>query len=151
MNRAIPFYHGRLLEITLTVLFKTRYFFKLYHLCAFSCVVLISPLLQMFCHRHYICAASARCGLSCVLSTSQPFSFNHINISSQSKKFILCPIISYESIDQFDQGYNARKVNCSCVHIETSSLSAEFVNKNRCFSVRLVSDEDKSITFFKFL
>ena len=34
------------------------------------------------------------------------------------------------------QGYNARKVNC--VHIETSSLWAEFVNKNRCITVRLV-------------
>ena len=32
-----------------------------------------------------------------------------------------------------------------CVHIETSSLWAEFVNKNRCFSVPLVSEEDKSI------
>ena len=27
-----------------------------------------------------------------------------------------------------------------CVHIETSSLWAEFVNKNRCISVRLVSE-----------
>ena len=127
--------------ITLTVLFKTRYFFKLYHLCAFSCVVLISPLLQMFCHRHYICAASARCGLSCVLSTSQPFSFNHINISSQTKKFILCPIIIYEPIDQFDQGYNARKVNCRCVfsaYILKPVIWVEFVNKmHQClFSIR---------------
>ena len=29
-----------------------------------------------------------------------------------------------------------------CVHIETSSLWEEFVNKNRCISVRLVSEED---------
>jgi len=47
------------------------------------------------------------------------------------------------------QGYNARKVNCSCVytalHIETNW--AEFVNKNRCISVRLVSEEVKSIKF----
>ena len=28
-----------------------------------------------------------------------------------------------------------------CVRIETSSLLAEFVNKNRCISVRLVSEE----------
>ena len=34
-----------------------------------------------------------------------------------------------------------------CVHIETSSLRAEFVNKNRCISVRLVSEEVKSIKF----
>ena len=45
---------------------------------------------------------------------------------------------------------NARKFNCGCTcilcaHIETSSLWAEFVNKNRCISVRLVSEEDKSI------
>ena len=30
-----------------------------------------------------------------------------------------------------------------CVHIETSSLLAEFLSKNRCISVRLVSVEDK--------
>ena len=47
----------------------------------------------------------------------------------------------------FKKSYNARRVNCSilCEHIETSSLWAEFVNKNRCLSVRLVSEEDKSI------
>ena len=33
----------------------------------------------------------------------------------------------------------------SCVHIETSSLWVEFVNRNRCISVRLVSEEDKII------
>jgi drug/metabolite transporter superfamily protein YnfA len=48
------------------------------------------------------------------------------------------------------QGCNARKVNCgrvysAYVHIETSSLWAEFVNKNRCISVCLVSEEVKSI------
>ena len=32
-----------------------------------------------------------------------------------------------------------------CVHIETGSLWAEFVNKNRCISDCLVSVEDKSI------
>jgi len=32
-----------------------------------------------------------------------------------------------------------------CAHIETSSLWAEFVNKNRCISVRLVSEEIESI------
>ena len=32
-------------------------------------------------------------------------------------------------------------------YIETSSLWAEFVNKNRCISVRLVSEEVKSIEF----
>ena len=31
-----------------------------------------------------------------------------------------------------------------CVHIETSPLWAEFVYKNRCISVRLVSEEVKS-------
>ena len=37
------------------------------------------------------------------------------------------------------QGTNARKVNFGClcwVPIKTSSLWAEFVNKNRCISVR---------------
>ena len=33
------------------------------------------------------------------------------------------------------KGYKARKANCSCVHIKTSSLWAEFVNKNRFISV----------------
>ena len=32
-----------------------------------------------------------------------------------------------------------------CVHIKTSSLWAEFVNKNRCISVRLVSEKDKHL------
>ena len=36
------------------------------------------------------------------------------------------------------QGTNTRKV-ILCVHIETSSLWAEFVNKNRCISVRLIT------------
>ena len=36
------------------------------------------------------------------------------------------------------------------VHIETSSLWAEFVNKNRCISVRLVSEEVKSLNFDSF-
>ena len=34
-----------------------------------------------------------------------------------------------------------------CVHIETSSLWAEFVNKNRFISVRIVAEEVKSINF----
>ena len=38
-------------------------------------------------------------------------------------------------------------VYSACVHIETSPLWAEFVNKNRCISVSLVSEEVKSITF----
>ena len=37
-----------------------------------------------------------------------------------------------------------------CVHVETSSLWAEFVNKNRCISVRLGSEEVKSIKFDNF-
>ena len=45
------------------------------------------------------------------------------------------------------QGCNARNVKgcILCVHIETSSLWAEFVNKNGRISVRLVSEEIKSI------
>ena len=37
-----------------------------------------------------------------------------------------------------------------CVHIETSSLWAEFVNKNRCINVGLVFEEVKSIKFDNF-
>ena len=59
--------------------------------------------------------------------------------------------MSYE-YDRTHQGCNARKVNCSCVysayvHIETSSLWVEFVNKNRDICVRLVYEEVKSIKF----
>ena len=36
-------------------------------------------------------------------------------------------------------------VYTSCVHIETSSLWAEFVNNNICVSVRLVSEEEQCI------
>jgi len=37
-----------------------------------------------------------------------------------------------------------------CVHNETSSLWAEFVNKNRCISVRLVSWRLKALNFNNF-
>ena len=50
------------------------------------------------------------------------------------------------------QGCNARKVNCCCVYsayvFKTSSFWAEFKNKSRCISVRLVSEEVKSIKFW---
>ena len=42
------------------------------------------------------------------------------------------------------------KLRILCVHIEASSLWAEFVNKNRYISVTLVSEEDKSIDFENF-
>ena len=44
----------------------------------------------------------------------------------------------------FSQGFNARKVNFAVVYT-LRTYWAEFVNKNRCISVRLVSEEDKSI------
>ena len=43
------------------------------------------------------------------------------------------------------QGYNARKLNCSCLYIETrepENPEMEFVNKNICISASLVSKED---------
>ena len=51
-----------------------------------------------------------------------------------------------------DQGYNARKLQLCilCVQIETSTLWAEFVNKNKCISVRLVSEKDKELNFENF-
>ena len=42
---------------------------------------------------------------------------------------------------------NTLQLRILCVHIETSSLWAEFVNVNRCISVRLVSEEARSIQF----
>ena len=44
------------------------------------------------------------------------------------------------------QGYNARK-DCGCVRIKISSLMPEFIDKNRCISVCLVTGEVKSIKF----
>ena len=49
--------------------------------------------------------------------------------------------------------YNAREsgkksyllLRILCVHIETSSLGDVYINKNKCFSVSLVSEEDKRI------
>jgi len=47
------------------------------------------------------------------------------------------------------QGTNARKVNCGRVYsayiLKPVLSGAEFVNKNRCISVCLVAEEDKSI------
>ena len=40
--------------------------------------------------------------------------------------------------------------NLSLSMIETSSLWAEFVNKNRCISVRVESEDVKSIKFDNF-
>ena len=51
-------------------------------------------------------------------------------------------------VGECDQSTNARKVNC--VHIETSSLWAEFVNKNICISARLVSEGIKTFNFDNF-
>ena len=54
---------------------------------------------------------------------------------------------SVQKYGQF-QGYDARKVNC--VHIETSSLWAEFVNKNRCIVFVLYRRRLKSLHFDNF-
>ena len=43
------------------------------------------------------------------------------------------------------QGKLIAVVYTLCTYIETSSFWAEFVNKNRCISLRRVSEEDKSI------
>ena len=52
----------------------------------------------------------------------------------------------YRDLDSLNQGTNARKINCGRVYSAyASSLWAEFVNKNRFISVRLVSEEVKSI------
>jgi len=48
------------------------------------------------------------------------------------------------------QGKLSAVLRILCVHIETSSLRAEFVIKNRCLSVCLVSEEVKSIKFDNF-
>ena len=45
------------------------------------------------------------------------------------------------------QGKSIAVAYTLCVHIKMSSLWAEFVNKNNCISVRLVSEEHKSIEF----
>ena len=51
------------------------------------------------------------------------------------------------------QGYNPRKANCAQlrIHIETSSLWGEFVNKNRCISVCSYSTFAAKINFSDFI
>ena len=53
--------------------------------------------------------------------------------------------------DSQEQGYNARKVSCSCVFsafILKLVLFGGFLNKNRCISVSLVSEEVKKALNF---
>ena len=59
-------------------------------------------------------------------------------------------IVEFVAVKVIMQGKLIAVACTSCVHIETSSFWTEFVNKNRCIIVRLVSEEDKSIEFLKF-
>ena len=56
--------------------------------------------------------------------------------------------------NSYNQGCNARKVNCGRVYsayiLKPVLFMVEFVNKNICISVRLVSEEVKSIKFDNF-
>ena len=67
--------------------------------------------------------------------------------------FRVLPVTYHKYLAMFliNQEYNARKVNCGRVYsaytLKPVSPWAEFVNKNRCISVRLVSEEVKSIAF----
>ena len=49
---------------------------------------------------------------------------------------------SYKNVSKVIKQGKLIAVSMLCVHIETSSLWAGFVNKNRRISVRLVSEED---------
>ena len=59
--------------------------------------------------------------------------------------------VNTNEINSLNKDYNAKKVNCSYVYsayiLNPVLLGVEFVNKNRCSSVRLVSEEVKSIKF----
>ena len=64
-----------------------------------------------------------------------------VNLSSEKKT---------DNLAEFKvimQGKLIAVANTLRTYIETSSLWAEFVNKKRCISVRLVYGEDKSIKF----
>ena len=71
-----------------------------------------------------------------LLLTKSVFLNNNQNLLSyfnEEKKFLVFSLT---------RGYNARKVICSCVN--SAYIWAEFiVNRNRCISVRLVSEEVK--------
>ena len=74
---------------------------------------------------------------------------NYTNISTYfNRGFVIFSKLNNSRIYIFSRMYckeRLLRLCILCVHIETSSLWAEFVNKNRCISVRLVSKEDKSI------
>ena len=70
-------------------------------------------------------------------------SLNYREITIENYQF------SFSKKGYLSQGTNTRKVNCGRVHVETSSLWADFVNKNRCISVCLVSEE-KALNFDNF-
>ena len=67
--------------------------------------------------------------------TGNLYPLNYEIFRRQYVDFIYCKVI------------NARKVICSYAQFKTSSLWVVFANKNRCISVRLVSEEVKSIKF----
>ena len=74
-------------------------------------------------------------------------------MSSKSLVHVVYTITSFEKL-AWAQECKARKVYCGRVYSEDILkpvlFGAEFVNKNRCISVRLVSEEVKSIKFWTF-
>ena len=53
----------------------------------------------------------------------------------------------YKIFHSTGQGCNAKKVNCSCVYSVYILMPINKVNKNRCLSFRLISEEVKTIAF----
>ena len=70
-------------------------------------------------------------------------------LKGKIKKCVVKKFLNFVLYDEF-QGTNARKVNCNCVYSAYIWNWAEFVIKNRCISVRLISEEVKIINFDDF-
>ena len=89
---------------------------------------------------HYYNIAFEKYGLFTKIKNPMIFIENIYILKNIQNIFIAC----------LTQGYNARKVNCSCVYSAyiLKPVLSEFVNKNTCISARLVSEEVKSIQFW---
>ena len=78
------------------------------------------------------------------------FPKQQMNCYEQNTILLVCPIRykflihTVENMIHFKVLMQGKLI---AVHIEPSSLWTDFVNKNRCLSVRLVSEEVKSIKF----
>ena len=92
-------------------------------------------------------------GQMCLILNSLCLKFSYVQYLNNSKYRIFSPImqISFQLVYERGEQKGVLKGKLIagswilCVHIKTSSHWAKFVNKNRCISVRLVSEEVKAL------